>query len=140
MILIHSYCCLLAAVKQLSNPVYTMQPVVKPVVCLYTRYNRWFDNRIDNRLDVCLHDAEYNRFDNRLYRVNEASVRLHADAWPRVNGHAGAATPPSARYPANCSFPRNKGIPQNVTILCVGLPVKCTCTLAVMQRVARVCH
>jgi len=47
------------------KPVYTIQPVVKPVVipvwqpveCLYARYNR-----LSNQL--------YNRFDNRLYRVN----------------------------------------------------------------------
>ena len=51
------------------SPVYTIQPVVKPVVkpvwqpgkCLYTRYNR-LSNPLSSRL--------YNRFDNRLYRVN----------------------------------------------------------------------
>ena len=41
------------------SPVYTIQPVVKPiwqpVKCLYTGYNRM---------------SQYNRFDNRLYRVN----------------------------------------------------------------------
>ena len=38
-----------------SNPVYTIQPVVKPVV----------KHRLSNRFD--------NRFDNKLYRVNGAS-------------------------------------------------------------------
>ena len=51
-------------VQVVNQPaVYTIQPVVKPVVmtvvkrveCLYTRYNRLT-----------------NRFDNRLYRVNGA--------------------------------------------------------------------
>ena len=46
-----------ASTRATSSPVYTIQPVVKPVECLYTRYNR-----LSNRL--------YNRFDNRLYRVN----------------------------------------------------------------------
>jgi len=40
------------------SPVNSIQPVVKPVV---------FDNRIDNRLDVCLHDTAGC---DRLYRVN----------------------------------------------------------------------
>ena len=48
------------------SPVYAIQPVVKrdvkpfwqPVKCLYTRYNR-------------LSNGLYNRFDNRLYRVNK---------------------------------------------------------------------
>ena len=52
------------------NPVYTIQPVVKPVVkrvwqpveCLYTRYNQLS-----------------NRFDNRLYRVNGS--RSHCSQW-----------------------------------------------------------
>jgi len=47
------------------SPVYTIQTVVKsvvkPVKCLYTRYNR-LSNRLSNPFD--------NRFDNRLYRVN----------------------------------------------------------------------
>jgi len=60
----------------LSNPVYTIQPVVKSVVQpvdnrLYTRYSRLSNqpveclytgyNRLSNGFD--------NRFDNRLYRV-----------------------------------------------------------------------
>jgi len=44
----------------ISSPVYMIQPVVKLVECLYTRYNRLsnrLSNRFDNRLDVCLHDT-----------------------------------------------------------------------------------
>ena len=57
----------------LSEPVYTIQPVVKPVV------QPVVNNRFHNRLNVCLHDAAgcstavvkphkrlNNRFDNRL--------------------------------------------------------------------------
>jgi len=40
------------------SPVYTIQPVVKPVV-----------NRFDNQLNVCIHDT-----DNRLYRVYKHST------------------------------------------------------------------
>ena len=54
--------------------VYTIQPFVKPVECLYTRYNRLS-----------------NRFDNRLYRVNGALESLVClfcdhpfDLWPLV--------------------------------------------------------
>jgi len=54
-------------------PVYTIQPVVKPVVrqvwqpgkCLYTRYNR-LSTPLSNRLS--------NRFNNRLYRVYRHST------------------------------------------------------------------
>jgi len=63
------------AKKVYENPVYTIQPVVKPVVqrvwqptvsCKQTsnRLSKWLSNRSDNRFD--------NRIDNRLYRVNGA--------------------------------------------------------------------
>jgi len=45
----------------LSYHVYTIQPAVKPVECLYTRYNQ-----LSNQFD--------NRHDNRLYRVKGALV------------------------------------------------------------------
>ena len=48
-----------------SYPVYTIQPVV----------NNRFDNGFDNRLcRVYKHLPGCHRFDNRLYRVNGASV------------------------------------------------------------------
>jgi len=58
------------------NPVYTIQPVVKPVVkrvlqpveCLCTRYNR-LSIRFDND----------NRFDNRLHRVSGALNLFYAE-------------------------------------------------------------
>ena len=58
----------LASFAKHLSPIYTIQPVVKPVVnpvwqpgkCLYTRYNR-----LSNRLSIRLP----NLFDNRLYRV-----------------------------------------------------------------------
>jgi len=56
------------------NPVYTIQPVVKPVSqpvkCLYTRYNRlygvysWLSNWL------------YNRYDIRLYHVSGVSMPI----------------------------------------------------------------
>jgi len=66
--------------------VYTIQPVVKPFVkrvwqpveCLCTRYNQLsnpFDNWFDNRLSyIQTFNRLWNRFDNRLYRVNGALV------------------------------------------------------------------
>ena len=51
--------------NRLNVCLYTMQPVVQPVECLYRRYNRLF-SRLSNRLN--------NRLNNRLQRVNKHST------------------------------------------------------------------
>jgi len=72
-----TYCSSWAAVHQLIqkaliyktlNPVYTIQPVVKPVLQPVASCMQTF-HRLSNGL--------YNRFDNRLYRVNGALVILN---------------------------------------------------------------
>jgi len=67
------------------SPVYTIQPVVKPVVnpvwqpgnCLYTRYNQ-LSNPLSNRLYRVYKHSTDNRFDKRQYRVySRLSNRLY---------------------------------------------------------------
>jgi len=53
--------CIHPVVKPVVKPVW--QPVWQPVECLFTRYSR-------------LSNQMYNRFDNRLYRVNGVSQWL----------------------------------------------------------------
>ena len=81
------------------SPVYTMQPVVKPVwqpvvSCIQTvnRLSKPFDNRFDKRLyrvHSRLSNRLYNRFDNRVERTvavrsTRLSNRLYNPVWQKA--------------------------------------------------------